>query len=68
MASGSAQQWQLWREDDHGNRVLVEASVDRELLEEKRRDLERGGHKQIYWITPAEGPDTSLTSRFGKTH
>jgi hypothetical protein len=55
MASDPPQRWQLWREDDNGNRSLVATSTDRAPLQGKRRDLESGGHKQIYWISAASG-------------
>jgi hypothetical protein len=47
--------WQLWRQDDNGNRFLVAASENRACLERQQRELEQGGHKQSYWITRSNG-------------
>jgi hypothetical protein len=45
--------WQLWRQDDSGNRYLVAGKLSeveaRRLLEE----YEARGHKQLYWIARA---------------
>ncbi|NVN92061.1 MAG: SPOR domain-containing protein [Desulfuromonadales bacterium] len=43
--------WQLWRQDDNGNRFLVGDFETRELAERKMAGLARGHHKQIYWIS-----------------
>lgn len=43
--------WAVWRQDDAGNRFLVDAN----LTEEKARllvaDFESKGHKQVYWCS-----------------
>lgn len=42
--------WQLWRQDDNGNRFMVEEFASRELAEERLAELTRVQHKQTYWI------------------
>jgi hypothetical protein len=50
--------WELWREDDNGNRFLV-ARGSREDPEQQRLQFEASGHKQRYWIAPARPPADS---------
>jgi hypothetical protein len=51
--------WQLWRQDDNGNRYLVGDFASRELAESSLSDLTRSHHKQTYWISEnADSPDT----------
>jgi hypothetical protein len=42
--------WQIWRQDDNGNRFLVGEFPSRDLAELRLVELTRGQHKQIYWI------------------
>ena len=49
----SGPEWALFRQDDHGNRFLVEKFPDREQAEAARRDFESRGHKQLYWVEQA---------------
>jgi hypothetical protein len=44
-------QWQLWRQDDNGNRFLVGGFATRELAERRMAELTQGSHKQTYWIS-----------------
>ena len=49
--------YELWREDDNGNRFLVDSFADRAAAEERLRELERTPHKQTYWIiAPRSAP------------
>jgi len=43
--------WQLWRQDDNGNRFLVGGFATREQAELRMAGLSSGLHKQIYWIS-----------------
>ena len=43
--------WQVWRQDDNGARVLVAVDVDEAAARARAERLERGGHKQLYWVT-----------------
>ena len=43
--------WQLWRQDDNGNRFLLGDFATRELAERRMGELTQGHHKQIYWIS-----------------
>jgi len=49
--------WQLWRQDDNGNRFLVAVYPTRELAELRLAELTRGKHKQTYWISEVQAPD-----------
>lgn len=42
--------WQLWRQDDNGNRFLIGSWPTRATAEERLAELTRCRHKQIYWI------------------
>lgn len=48
--------FELWRQDDNGNRFLVGTFADRAAAEARQRQLTRAIHKQTYWI--AERPET----------
>ncbi|HXE95637.1 MAG TPA: hypothetical protein VN642_04490 [Dongiaceae bacterium] len=43
--------FELWRQDDNGNRFLVGSYPDRGVAEERLAELTRALHKQTYWIT-----------------
>ena len=47
--------WQLWRQDDNGNRFLVGEFATREAAELRLSELTRILHKQTYWICETEG-------------
>ena len=46
--------WQLWRQDDNGNRFLVDTFATKELAEERILALTRSHHKQTYWVSEEE--------------
>jgi hypothetical protein len=51
--------FEIWRQDDNGNRFLVGSCPDRRAAEERLAGLTRSLHKQTYWIdekTDAERP------------
>ena len=53
--------FELWRQDDNGNRFLVGAFSDRAVAERRLAELCRNPHKQTYWISEktedtADGP------------
>ena len=51
--------FELWRQDDNGNRFLVGAFADRAVAERRLVELTGNPHKQTYWITEkTEGPLT----------
>ncbi len=50
--------WELWRQDDNGNRFLVSAGHTRSEAEQLARHFEERGHKQMYWISPESAPNT----------
>jgi O-acetyl-ADP-ribose deacetylase (regulator of RNase III) len=43
--------WELWRQDDGGNRYLIESFGTRREAEEMQKKYEDRGHKQVYWVT-----------------
>ena len=43
--------WQVWRQDDNGNRFLVESFDNKEAAEMRITELTQGHHKQTYWIS-----------------
>ena len=45
--------WQVWRQDDNGNRFLVDEFASRDLAERRIAGLTQGHHKQTYWICEA---------------
>jgi len=50
--------FELWRQDDNGNRFLVDTFADRHAAEERLRWLTRSVHKQTWWISgKPETPD-----------
>ncbi len=53
--------WHLWRQDDNGNRFLVDVYPSRERAEARLAELTRVPHKQTYWVSEAveaaDGPD-----------
>jgi len=52
-------QWQLWRQDDNGNRVMVRAFTDHDEAKAELRRFESLQHKQTYWLDerPASGSE-----------
>lgn len=51
--------FELWRQDDNGNRFLVGTFTHRAHAEERLAELTRVPHKQTYWIAEkTEAPGT----------
>jgi hypothetical protein len=44
--------WAVHRQDDNGNRDVVETGLSREEAERLVAKLEARGHKQVYWAEP----------------
>ncbi|HEX2080024.1 MAG TPA: hypothetical protein VHG08_20060 [Longimicrobium sp.] len=42
--------WELWRQDDNGNRFLVARFGSADAAEAEQRRFEALGHKQTYWV------------------
>jgi len=47
--------FELWRQDDNGNRFLVGSFAERADAERRLWELTGLLHKQTYWITEKEG-------------
>ena len=45
--------WTVCRQDDNGNRFVVETGLTREDAERLVDVFEKRGHKQVYWAEPA---------------
>jgi hypothetical protein len=43
--------WEVWRQDDIGNRFLVGRFDNKEAAEMRIAELTQGQHKQTYWIS-----------------
>jgi hypothetical protein len=48
--------FELWRQDDNGNRFLVGVFTDRAGAELRLAEFNRNPHKQTYWITEKPPP------------
>lgn len=46
----AAESWELWRQDDNGNRFLIARFDTRDAAEGEQRRFEALGHKQTYWV------------------
>jgi hypothetical protein len=42
--------FELWRQDDNGNRFLIDIYATRPAAEKRLAELTRVPHKQMYWI------------------
>jgi hypothetical protein len=47
--------YDVWRQDDNGNKYVVSADICRPDAIKLQRQLESSKHKQTYWISPATG-------------
>lgn len=43
--------WAVWRQDDSGNRFLIEANMTEARARSMVAELEARGHKQTYWCS-----------------
>lgn len=43
--------YELWRQDDNGNRFLIAVYDDRDSADKRLAGLAGNPHKQMYWIT-----------------
>jgi hypothetical protein len=43
--------WAVWRQDDSGNKSLVEGNLTQERARQLVEDFESKGHKQTYWCS-----------------
>lgn len=49
--------WELWRQDDNGNRFVIGRFNSAEAAEAEQRRFEALAHKQTYWVQPASMKD-----------
>ena len=45
--------WELWRQDDNGNRFVIGRFETAQAAEAEQRRFEALGHKQTYWVQAA---------------
>ena len=45
--------WELWRQDDNGNRFVIGRFDTPQAAEAEQRRFEALAHKQMYWVQPA---------------
>jgi UDP-N-acetyl-2-amino-2-deoxyglucuronate dehydrogenase len=50
--SPQAEKWSVHRQDDNGNRFVVQAGLSRQEAERLVAEFESRGHKQVYWAEP----------------
>ncbi len=55
MAPNDAR-WELWRQDDNGNRILMSSFAERTEAEAALARFEALHHKQTYWLEEATAP------------
>jgi Ion transport protein N-terminal len=48
--------WELWRQDDNGNRFAIARFGSAEAAEAEQRRFEALGHKQTYWVQRRADP------------
>jgi hypothetical protein len=49
----SSDDWQIWRQDEAGNRYLVQSAGSEAEARRLCGEYERRGHKQLYWVQRA---------------
>jgi hypothetical protein len=47
--------WAIHRQDDNGNRFVMQTGLSREEAERLVTEFEARGHKQVYWIEAEQG-------------
>ncbi len=53
LPRGLSSSWEVWRQDDNGNRFQVQAGLSEDRARRLVAELEARGHKQTYWAAPA---------------
>lgn len=51
----AAGRWELWRQDDNGNRFRIARFASRADADAEQRRFEALGHKQTYWVEWKDG-------------
>ena len=49
--------FEIWRQDDNGNRFPVGSYPDRRAAEERLAELTRSLHRQTYWIAEVDAEE-----------
>ena len=50
----SSQDWTVHRQDDNGNRFVVQSGLNKEDADKMAAEFEARGHKQLYWVERSE--------------
>ena len=53
MSNADASGWELWRQDDNGNRFVIGRFDTANAADAEQRRFEALGHKQTYWVQPS---------------
>jgi hypothetical protein len=54
-ATAGAGAWELWRQDDNGNRFRIARFSSRAAADAEQRRFEALAHKQTYWVQRGAG-------------
>lgn len=54
--AGAGAGWELWRQDDNGNRFLIGRFDSQAAADAEQRRFEALGHKQTYWVERPADP------------
>jgi hypothetical protein len=52
LVPGPEGTWAVHRQDDNGNRFVVQTRLSREEAVRLAAEFEAKGHKQFYWVQP----------------
>jgi hypothetical protein len=55
MSDDEVDGWELWRQDDNGNRFLIGRFATEKAAEAEQRRFEALAHKQTYWVQATAG-------------
>ena len=48
--------WRVMRQDDNGNKFVVQDKLSEKFAREMAEEMTRRGHKQFYWHEPMPRP------------
>lgn len=64
--TGTGTRFEVWRQDDNGNRYLISTHAERAAAEAVVAEMESGvQHKQLYFVVerPADGPVLNIADQ-----
>lgn len=51
--ANTSENYEVWRQDDNGNKFVVADNLTRQAADDLAQELEARGHKQVYWVQEA---------------